>query len=132
MMKILKELNAEGHTIILVTHDPKVAQHARRIIEISDGEIIADYANPDAPAAESRARTEVVIKKENWAAGPDRLGDAFRMAVLAMNAHRMRTVLTMLGIIIGIASVVSIFALGAGAQKSIMSEISSTGSNTAV
>src|SRR5205085_3569847 len=47
MMNILRKLNAEGHTIILVTHDPKVAQHARRIIEISDGEIIADRVNPD-------------------------------------------------------------------------------------
>jgi macrolide transport system ATP-binding/permease protein len=130
MMTILRELNAEGHAIILVTHDPKVAQHARRIIEISDGEIVADRENPDAPAASDKSRPEVVTKKESWAAGLDRLGDAFRMAVLAMNAHRMRTVLTMLGIIIGIASVVSIFAIGAGAQKSILSTVANMGADT--
>ncbi|MDB5440708.1 MAG: macrolide transporter permease/ATP-binding protein MacB, partial [Caulobacteraceae bacterium] len=42
MLRILEELSAEGHTVIIVTHDPKVAAHAHRIIEIMDGEIIAD------------------------------------------------------------------------------------------
>ena len=60
----------------------------------------------------------------------DRLGEAFRMALLAMNAHRMRTFLTMLGIIIGIASVVSVVALGNGSQKQILENISSLGTNT--
>lgn len=52
------------------------------------------------------------------------------MALLAMNAHRMRTFLTMLGIIIGIASVVSVVALGNGSQKQILENISSLGTNT--
>lgn len=42
VMKILKDLRAQGHTVIIVTHDPKVAQQAERIIEIKDGEIIRD------------------------------------------------------------------------------------------
>jgi len=130
LMTILRELNAEGHTIILVTHDPKVAQHARRIIEIADGEIVADKVNPDAGPAPPPRHLEIVSVKENWTAGIDRLGDALRMSLLAMNAHRLRSILTMLGIIIGIASVVSIFAIGAGAQKSILSEVSSVGANT--
>ncbi|MDB5451692.1 MAG: macrolide transporter permease/ATP-binding protein MacB [Caulobacteraceae bacterium] len=130
MMTILRELNAEGHTIILVTHDPKVAQNARRIIEISDGEIIADYPNTEAPAGSGRVKEDGPVRKESWAAGVDRLGDALRMALLAMNAHRLRTVLTMLGIIIGIASVVSIFAIGAGAQKSILATVQNMGSDT--
>ncbi|CAN5257796.1 hypothetical protein BH11PSE2_BH11PSE2_08940 [soil metagenome] len=130
MMNILRELNAEGHTIILVTHDPKVAAHARRIIEISDGEIISDKANPDSPPAPTAVKFAEVNAKETWTAAFDRVGDALRMAILAMNAHRMRTVLTMLGIIIGIASVVSIFAIGAGAQKSILANVASMGSDT--
>ena len=53
VMAILKELNASGHTIIIVTHDAKVAANARRIITISDGRIVSDEANDpgDAPAA---------------------------------------------------------------------------------
>jgi macrolide transport system ATP-binding/permease protein len=60
----------------------------------------------------------------------DRFLEAFRMAVLAMSAHRMRTFLTMLGIIIGIASVVSVVALGNGSEQKILSNISSLGTNT--
>ncbi|MDO4706275.1 MAG: ATP-binding cassette domain-containing protein, partial [Comamonadaceae bacterium] len=48
VMNILSELHAEGHTIILVTHDMQVAAHAQRIIEIRDGEIISD--RPNTPA----------------------------------------------------------------------------------
>jgi macrolide transport system ATP-binding/permease protein len=60
----------------------------------------------------------------------DRFKEAANMAVVAMLAHRMRTFLTMLGIIIGIASVVSVVALGAGSQQKIMENISSIGTNT--
>jgi macrolide transport system ATP-binding/permease protein len=129
MMKILKELNAEGHTIILVTHDAKVADNARRIIEISDGEITSD--RPNGPPQEAASHTDFVLAaKESWTALFDRFGDAARMALLAMNAHRLRTLLTMLGIIIGIASVVSILAIVGGAQKSIMSTVGELGSDT--
>ena len=69
-------------------------------------------------------------KISSWRSAVDRLGEAFRMALLAMNAHRMRTFLTMLGIIIGIASVVSVVALGNGSQKQILENISSLGTNT--
>jgi macrolide transport system ATP-binding/permease protein len=130
MMKILKELNAEGHTIILVTHDPKVAMHARRIIEISDGEIIADGPNPEAGPAPEPKKLNIQPIKESWTAAIDRLGDAFRMALVAMNAHKLRTALTMLGIIIGIASVVSILAVIGGAQNAVLAGVGSLGSDT--
>jgi putative ABC transport system ATP-binding protein len=42
VMGILKELNSNGHTIILITHDNDLAAEARRIIRISDGEITED------------------------------------------------------------------------------------------
>ncbi|WP_417069985.1 MacB family efflux pump subunit [Niveibacterium terrae] len=135
VMAILKELNAEGHTVIIVTHDMQIAEHARRIIEISDGEIIADRENTQirdeagavAPHAvvDSRARQAAL-----WRADWDRLTEAFKMALLAMAAHRLRTFLTMLGIIIGIASVVSVVALGQGSRQRILKDISSLGTNT--
>ena len=121
VMRILRELNAKGHTIILVTHDHNVAKNASRIIEISDGNIISDRANvpeTDGGVLEKRQLDRTPQKKTpSWRSAADRLGEAFRMAILAMNAHRMRTFLTMLGIIIGIASVVSVVALGNGSQK---------------
>jgi len=138
VMRILEELNEEGHTIIIVTHDMAVAQHARRIIEISDGVIIKDtYQNTDQTQTENPRTTEKNAKRAKKArAGKTiaglvgRTSEAFRMALLAMAAHRLRTFLTMLGIIIGIASVVSVVALGAGSQQQILERISAMGTNT--
>ncbi|QIO07983.1 MacB family efflux pump subunit [Acinetobacter lanii] len=134
VMRILRELNAKGHTIILVTHDLNVAKNATRIIEISDGNIISDKANvpvtEDAPLEKQVLQSNEQKKTPSWRSAVDRLSEAFRMAILAMNAHRMRTFLTMLGIIIGIASVVSVVALGNGSQKQILENISSLGTNT--
>ena len=134
VMRILRELNAKGHTIILVTHDHNVAKNATRIIEISDGNIISDEpnipVNDDEPLEKQTLVRPEQKKISSWRSAMDRLGEAFRMAILAMNAHRMRTFLTMLGIIIGIASVVSVVALGNGSQKQILENISSLGTNT--
>ncbi|MCU4498528.1 MacB family efflux pump subunit [Acinetobacter radioresistens] len=137
VMRILRELNAKGHTIILVTHDINVAKNATRIIEISDGQIIDDRQNiPEYQENEAALEPVQTLVKEpqakisSWRSALDLLGEAFRMALLAMNAHRMRTFLTMLGIIIGIASVVSVVALGNGSQKQILENISSLGTNT--
>ena len=130
VIKILLELHAEGHTIIIVTHDMQVAAHADRIIELSDGRVVSDrLTRPDA------APTGAALKMHSassgrWLAARDRFGEAFRMALLAMNAHRLRTFLTMLGIIIGIASVVSVVALGEGSRLQILKNISAIGTNT--
>ncbi|WP_114393249.1 MacB family efflux pump subunit [Oleisolibacter albus] len=131
VMRILQELHADGHTVIIVTHDMSVAEHAGRIIELSDGEVIADR-----PGAGSRVRSTArrdaapTPESANWQAMLDRFREAFRMALLAMAAHRMRTFLTMLGIIIGIASVVSVVALGEGSRRQVLANISSIGTNT--
>ncbi|KKW67209.1 macrolide transporter [Lampropedia cohaerens] len=134
VMQILGELHAEGHTIILVTHDMQVAEHAQRIIEIRDGQIISDRPNtPRNPLATSAAAPKTQVVKPSrlaFSAALDRFMEAFRMALLAMNAHRLRTFLTMLGIIIGIASVVSVVALGTGTQQAVLQNIASIGTNT--
>jgi macrolide transport system ATP-binding/permease protein len=130
MLQILDELNAEGHTVILVTHDSGVAAHANRIIEIRDGEIVADRKTSKEQLPRSGPARTPREFQENWLAGFERAGAALKMALAAMNAHRLRTLITMLGIIIGIASVVSIVALGEGSKKAILGEIATMGSNT--
>ncbi|WP_423803972.1 MacB family efflux pump subunit [Pandoraea pnomenusa] len=159
VIRILKELNALGHTVIIVTHDENVAAHARRITEIRDGEIVADRANtpvveppeempgddvepaPDDPGAARRpdpavtqaghtGAPDLVAAPRRWAGGIDRFAEAFRMAWIALVSHRLRTFLTMLGIIIGITSVVSIVAIGEGAKRYMLAEIGSIGTNT--
>ncbi|EIJ47233.1 antimicrobial peptide ABC transporter ATPase [Herbaspirillum sp. GW103] len=134
VMNILKELHAEGHTIIIVTHDMQVAGNAQRIIEIKDGVIVADRRNqvPAATAVSSAHKQQGQQSRQAsaWRAGLDRFKEALRMSLLAMNAHRLRSFLTMLGIIIGIASVVSVVALGSGSRAQILSDISAMGTNT--
>ena len=131
VVQILKDLNAQGHTIIMVTHDPSLAAQAERVIEIKDGYIIADYKNEDYKQAEAQPAAMIdKHRKSAFSSFIDRLFEAFKMSLLAMRAHKMRTLLTMLGIIIGIASVVSVVGLGKGSQAQILSNISSLGTNT--
>jgi len=128
LMALLKELHADGHTIIIVTHDPQIAAQCQRVIEIADGEIIADRHNVE-PSRVERGR-DTIQAATSWRRGLDRMGEAFRMALRAMGAHKLRTFLTMLGIIIGIASVVSVVALGQGSQQTVLENIASIGTNT--
>lgn len=133
VMAILRELNNQGHTIIMVTHDPNIAKQADRVIEIKDGRIIKDYATDNAQLSaqdKTQPQPQNFSQKFGIRAFLDRLQEAFKMSVLAMKAHKMRTLLTMLGIIIGIASVVSVVGLGQGSQQKILSNISSLGTNT--
>ncbi|HVX74076.1 MAG TPA: MacB family efflux pump subunit [Devosia sp.] len=128
LMGLLKELHAEGHTIIIVTHDQKIAEQTDRMIEISDGRIIAD-TRTGAAAAPATAQ---IARKTGYSPFQvlDRGLEALRMALRAMSSHKLRTFLTMLGIIIGIASVVSVVALGQGSQQMVLENIASIGTNT--
>ena len=130
VMAILKELHADGHTIILVTHDADVAANASRIIEIRDGRIVADHARSQALPPVVKADVSPPPQKNTWSAAGGRFGEAARMAMRAMVGHKLRTLLTMLGIIIGIASVVSVVALGEGSRQKILSDINNMGTNT--
>ncbi|MFN4265934.1 MAG: MacB family efflux pump subunit [Aquabacterium sp.] len=130
VMRILQELHADGHTVIIVTHDPKVAQHAQRIIEVSDGRIVSDTRRDAQPSSHAAKRQEGPPEPHPWRANWDRFTEAFTMALRAMAGHRLRTLLTMLGIIIGIASVVSMVALGEGSRQKVLKDISAMGTNT--
>ncbi|OXJ15053.1 MacB family efflux pump subunit [Burkholderia sp. AU6039] len=163
VIRILHELNALGHTLVIVTHDKAVARHAKRIIEISDGEIVADRPNrhyaealaeagvdtmeatdaaagappagdhhdmPPPAAVDTHAHADTGTRTQRFAAGSGRFAEACRMAWIALVSHRLRTLLTMLGIIIGITSVVSIVAIGEGAKRYMLDEIGSIGTNT--
>ncbi|WP_374629783.1 MacB family efflux pump subunit [Pannonibacter indicus] len=133
VLDILRELHAEGKTVIIVTHDANVAALAERTIEIRDGEIVADYRQDKqaGTAAVSAAPQEAPRRSvRGLTAWADRFREAFQMALLSMKAHKLRTFLTMLGIIIGIASVVSVVALGAGTREKVLANIASLGTST--
>ena len=131
VLRILDELHAEGRTVIIVTHDMSIARRAERIIEISDGAIISDRRADAAPVRKDDAKPSMVSGGASSLAGlVSSLREALRMALLSMQAHKLRSFLTMLGIIIGIASVISVVALGQGSQQRVLQNISSLGTNT--
>ncbi|MEG1609857.1 MAG: MacB family efflux pump subunit [Bilophila sp.] len=128
VMDILCDLNAQGHTVIVVTHDANVAAYASRVIELHDGAVVADTRKT--ALTTSSPRKDTPPRGNSWVFRREQFVEAFKMSIQAIFAHKMRSMLTMLGIIIGIASVVSVVALGRGAEKKIISDISSLGTNT--
>lgn len=129
VMEILNQLHKEGHTIILVTHDKNVANHAQRVIEIKDGIILSDIQKVktfninDYTISKHQDSSSIYLFKDQFV-------ESFKMALHSIISHKLRSFLTMLGIIIGIMSVVSIVALGKGSQEKILENINSIGTNT--
>ncbi len=129
LIALLLDLNRAGHTVIIVTHDPAIATHAERTIEIRDGAIVSD-TRKSPEVARAALPVASMATQNSLAAALSRFGEAFTMALRAMIGHRLRTFLTMLGIIIGIASVVGVVALGQGSQQQVLERISAIGTNT--
>ena len=128
VMALLRSLAQRGHTVVIITHDRAVADHADRIIELKDGEIIAD-SGPAVPAAPVEA-INLVDHEPNLAGSlVSDVGEAVRMALSSLNVNLFRTILTLLGIMIGVGSVVAMLAIGEGAKQAVIDRISSFGTN---
>ncbi|MFZ2087500.1 MAG: ABC transporter permease [Desulfobaccales bacterium] len=128
MLDLFKQLNAEGVTIILVTHDEAVAQITKRIIRIADGRVEADETAP-APAAPAAAPEEKGehARRPLWAW--PRLRWMLRTALQGLRRNIMRASLTTLGIIIGVAAVIAMMEIGRGSATAIQRTMSSMGAN---
>jgi macrolide transport system ATP-binding/permease protein len=132
VMALLQDLSRRGHTVILVTHALDIARQAKRIIEVRDGKIVSD-PGPQLPAAP--AIPDIVQREEEARAGESGasfLGGAFeasKTAIRALRANLFRTALTLLGIVIGVASVIAMLAIGDGAKQLVLDRISAMGTN---
>ncbi|WP_198919166.1 MacB family efflux pump subunit [Pseudomonas chlororaphis] len=138
VMALLDELASQGHVVILITHDREVAARAKRIIEIRDGEIISDTADdhPEVQASASSGALQAVDLRQRLADGSEHNGawkgelvDAVQAAWRVMWINRFRTALTLLGIVIGVASVVVMLAVGEGSKRQVMAQMGAFGSN---
>lgn len=127
VMEIIKNLHEKGHTIILVTHDSSIAEWANRVIEIKDGEILTDTKKSE---LKFELKEQNLPQKREFSANFDRFKESFKMSISSIFAHKLRSILTMLGIIIGVMSVICVIALGKGSQEQIMSSIKRIGTNT--
>jgi macrolide transport system ATP-binding/permease protein len=129
VMALLHRLNEDGHTIILITHDRGVAENAKRLIEIKDGLIVGDSGPNVRPERKAEAPRDLAAAGR--AAIAD-IGEAIKMAMRALRANLFRTVLTLLGIVIGVGSVVAMLAVGDGAKQSVLDRIGKMGTNLLV
>jgi macrolide transport system ATP-binding/permease protein len=126
ILKLLEHLNAEGMTVILITHDPNVAACAKRVISVMDGKVDSDSGPPAPPDLEFRGHPPIESRPPGGS-GP--YFELLRQAFHTLVAHPMRTVLSTLGVLIGVAAVIAMLAIGKGARESIEAQLSSLGSN---
>jgi macrolide transport system ATP-binding/permease protein len=127
VLALLKQLHAEGRTIILITHAENVAQHAGRIVRIQDGRILEDSGSFTDQRTES-----VAANNRSFESAVGLMASVQEALVTAWRALRVnifRTMLTLLGIIIGVAAVVAMLAVGEGSRQKVLDRISSFGTN---
>lgn len=145
VMALFDELSALGHTIILITHDPGVAARARRVVEIQDGCVVDDRPGRGAHTAPASVPQHSVDpdglcrttdRAEMSPAGRSRpsrktgapvLAEAWRAAWRTMTLNRLRTALTLLGIVVGVASVIVMLAIGRGAKEQVVRQMGALG-----
>jgi macrolide transport system ATP-binding/permease protein len=129
IMEVLKQLNRQGITIVIVTHEEEIAREARRRIRMRDGVIQSDDRAGSAPRALPPASSNIRAS-DRWRF--QEIGEHLRQGLRALASNKVRTALSMLGILIGVAAVVAMLALGRGAQKTIEAQLASLGSNLLV
>jgi macrolide transport system ATP-binding/permease protein len=137
ILGILGKLNAEGITVIVVTHEEAVAAHAKRVIRMQDGLVFSDERRPGAASEGASAQAHgdpfpAPPRKSPRALASEWLGEwsaHFREGLHSLAANKVRAGLSMLGILIGVAAVITLLALGRGAQKAVEEQLASLGSN---
>jgi macrolide transport system ATP-binding/permease protein len=125
VMALLADLNKTGRTILLITHDSKVAAHADRVIHISDGRITDDSGSINRKQTQSLYSFNPAGKADAFAD----MGEAVKTAMRALQVNLFRTALTLLGIVIGVAAVVTMLAVGEGSEQEVLGQIRAMGTN---
>lgn len=128
VMDLLRRLQKDGRTIILITHEEEVAKHADRIINILDGKIVAEI-NTEKVSARMGATGADDIITNGESKFLTTFSEAINMAFKSLDVNKFRTSLTLLGIVIGVASVVAMLGIGNGSKQRIINNISSLGTD---
>ena len=129
VLALLKELHREGRTVIVITHNPEIAAHCDRTIQIADGKITSDERKAKTTVSAPAEFKLNLSARNRWL--PD-LVEATKMALNSMRVNLFRTALTLLGVVIGVAAVVAMLAIGDGSKQQVLERISSMGTNLLV
>ena len=131
IIKILKKLNDEGKTIIMVTHEPEIAEQAKRIITMRDGRIKTDIYKDDLKDAIKNDNLSIVdiVSQKHSSLGRIKFMQHVHQSTQAIISNKVRSFLSMLGILFGVGAVIAMMALGEGAKSSMEQRLKSLGSN---
>jgi macrolide transport system ATP-binding/permease protein len=110
VLKLLGDLNQRGATVVLVTHDPEVARHARRVVKMIDGRAVELSAGK--PTVRSQDPVDPASRL-HWR-------DTLKLGVGSAGRRPLRTALTTMGVAIGIAALSLIVALAGGLQEALV------------
>nr|WP_188052386.1 MacB family efflux pump subunit [Aureimonas fodinaquatilis] len=127
VMALLKRLHALGHTIVIITHDPEVAREADRLIELRDGQVVSDSGG--AKPNDAQTSPELTSPERAGHRSGGNFAEAARMALRSLAANPLRTALTLLGMVIGVAAVIVMLAVGDGSRQDVVQRISAMGSD---
>ncbi len=143
IMRLLQELHEQGHTVILVTHEPDVAAYADRTIHLKDGRIEHDERISPAPPLEKEGTTRSHTLRGNALSGrsasnstPEPIPSSIpyalllKAAVKAVLLHKLRSFLSVLGIVFGVGAIIAMLAIGSGARQEILEQIELLGSRS--
>jgi macrolide transport system ATP-binding/permease protein len=110
VLKLLDDLNRRGATVVLVTHDPEVARHARRVVKMIDGRAVELSAGK--PTVRSQDPVDPALRL-HWR-------DTLKLGLGSAGRRPLRTALTTMGVAIGIAALSLIVALAGGLQEALV------------
>jgi macrolide transport system ATP-binding/permease protein len=128
IISLFKEINQRGNTIIMVTHESPLAKEASRVITLSDGQIISDLKVKEPAKGAAVSLPKMKPRRLNiFSLG--RLANYFHEAYLSLLTSKLRSFLSILGVVIGVAAVIAMLAVGSGAQKQIEQSLAALGTN---
>lgn len=131
ILNLLEDLNQQGKTIVLVTHEKEVAARARRIIRMNDGEIASDerLKKPVVTSLQLEEKPSQKTTSSHWI---NSLANLTKSALQSMVTHPLRSILTGLGVFIGVVSVIWLLAIGEGIAEQAELEIMELGANNLI
>jgi macrolide transport system ATP-binding/permease protein len=120
VMQVIKDLNARGLTVVIVTHDDEISAMTNRVVRMKDGEIVSDVSRA-APGAAAAAAAQTPLPPARLSFSPSEFLEQLKVAFKAIWSHKMRSALTVLGIFIGVGAIISLMTISEGFMKSLLS-----------